>query len=158
ERYGLEAYLFQIDYAETGALISKGEYAAAKARIAEIERRLSPTRRMDAAYFHHLRSIFEQRVGQPAAAQQDAETAVVLGRETGVPALQMPHFLTRLAQACYAVGKRERAMRAADEAIALSSSFERRVFEQHRELLQIANDIDAGDTLRAMTGLATILA
>ena len=33
ERYGLEAYLFEIDHAEASALVSKGDYAAAKARL-----------------------------------------------------------------------------------------------------------------------------
>ena len=46
ERYGLEAYMFEIDQAEASALVNKGEYAAAKARLETMERGLSPARRM----------------------------------------------------------------------------------------------------------------
>ncbi len=79
ERYGLEAYLFEIDHGETSALISKGDYAAAGAQLDEMERRLAPSRRMDWAYFHYLRSMLEQRVGQLAAAVRDAEAALAIG-------------------------------------------------------------------------------
>ncbi len=83
ERYGLEAHLFEIDHAEASALVSKGDHAAAKALMEAMERRMSPTRRMDWAYFHYIRSTLEQRVGQFAVAVQDAERAVALGREHG---------------------------------------------------------------------------
>jgi len=42
ERYGLEAYLFEIDHADASALINKGDHAAAKALLEAMERRLSP--------------------------------------------------------------------------------------------------------------------
>src|SRR5438045_8263085 len=98
ERYGLEAYLFDIDHADASALINKGDHAAAKLRLDAMERRLSPTRRMQWPFFHHLRSVLEQRLGQPAAAVQHAERAVALARELDIPSLQMPHFLARLSQ------------------------------------------------------------
>src|SRR4029077_12280430 len=44
QRYGLEAYLFEIDHAETSSLISKGDYVEASNRMDAIQRRLSPTR------------------------------------------------------------------------------------------------------------------
>ena len=84
ERYGLEAHLFEIDHAEASALVSKGDHAAAKARMEAMERSMSPTRRMDWAYFHYIRSTLEQRLGQFAVAVQDAERAVALGRETDI--------------------------------------------------------------------------
>jgi ATP/maltotriose-dependent transcriptional regulator MalT/DNA-binding SARP family transcriptional activator len=158
ERFGLEAYLFEIDHAEASALINKGDHAAAKARVDVMERGLSPTRRMHWPYFHHLRSMLEQRLGQGAAAAEDAERAVALARDLSIPALQMPHFLARLAQARAAIGDRDAAMRAIDEAIALAPPFERREFEQRRDLLQIEADINAGETQRASAGLASVLA
>src|SRR5437667_2486685 len=91
ERYGLEAYLFEIDHADASALINKGDHAAAKALLEVMERRLSPSRRMRWPYFHHLRSMLEQRMGNTEAAAHDAERAVALARETGLPSLQMAH-------------------------------------------------------------------
>lgn len=157
-RYGLEAYLFEIDHAETSALVNKGDYAAAKALLDATERRLSPARRMHWPYFHHVRSMLEQRLDHVVAAAAEAQRAVDLAREAGLPAVQLPHFLARLAQARAAMRDREGAMRAADEAIALASPFERAAFEQRRQLLQIETDLDAGDTPRAATALAAVLA
>jgi len=157
ERYGLEAYLFDIDHAEASALINKGDHVAAKSRLEAMERRLSPTRRMQRPYFHHLRSVLEQRLGNRAAASQHAERAVVLARELDIPSLQMPHFLARLAQARAASGDREGAMRTIDEAIALASAVDKKTFEQRRTLLQIEADLNAGDLDRVSGGLAAVL-
>jgi tetratricopeptide (TPR) repeat protein len=137
ERYGLEAYLFEIDHAEVTALISKGELAAAKSNLEAMEKRLSPARRMDWAYFHYLRSMLEQRLSQYSSAVQDAERAIVLARETGLPVMQLPHFLARLAHSRSAAGDRDGGMRALDEAIALSSESERGTFVQMRELIEV---------------------
>ncbi len=158
ERYGLEAYLFEIDHAEASALVSKGDHAAAKTLMEAMERRMSPARRMDWAYFHYIRSTLEQRVGQLAAAVQDAERAVALGRETGLPAMQMPHFVARLAHTRLAAGDREGGLRDLDEAIAQASPVDRRTFEQQRELFQIDFDIEGGNTQRASECLASVLA
>ena len=49
-------------------------------------------------------------------------------------------------------------MRAADEAIALAPPFERKAFEQRRELLQIEADLESGETQRVSDRLATVLA
>jgi LuxR family transcriptional regulator, maltose regulon positive regulatory protein len=158
ERYGLEAYLFEIDHADASALINKGDHAAAKARLDLMESRLSPARRMQWPYLHHLRSMLEQRVGHAAAAAQHAEKAVALAREVSLPSIQLPHFIARLAQARAATGDREGALAAIDEAIAVASPFERGTFEQRRQLIEIEADINAGDTKRVSAGLAAVLA
>src|SRR5438034_2481382 len=158
ERYGLEAYMFEIDHAEASALVNQGEHAAAKARLELMERGLSPTRRMQWPYFYHVRSMLEQRLGQSAASLQDAERAVAIARELSLPSLQMPHFLARLAQARAATRDWEGALRVAEEAIALASPFERKSFEQRRDLLQIEADIEAGETQRVSDRLAAVLA
>ena len=157
EHYGLEAYLFDIDHAEASALLSKGDHVAAKERLDAMERRLSPTRRMQWPFFHHLRSVLAQRLDHPTAAIEHAERAVALARELNVPLLQMPHFLARLAQARAAASDGEGAMQAIDEAIALAPSFERKAFEQRRELLKIEADYTAGNVERVSAGLATVL-
>ncbi len=158
ERYGLEAHLFEIDHAEVSALISKGDFAAAKAQLAEMERRLAPSRRMDWAYFHNLRSMLEQRTGQFAAAVRDAEAGVALGKETGLPTLQMPHFYARLAHAKLAAGDDAGGLAALDEAIALAPDDERGTFEHTRELVEIGFDIESGNVDSATARLSTILA
>jgi len=158
ERYGLEAYLFEIDHADASALINAGEHAAARTMIDIMERRLSPARRMQWPYFHHMRSMLEQREGRLRPAADDAEKAVALARELGAPSLQMPHFLARVAQARSALGDRDGALAACDEAIALASPAERHAFEQRRCVLVIEADLAAGDVERAAAGLSALLA
>ena len=158
ERYGLETYLFDIDHAEASALINKGDHAAAKVRLEEMERRLSPTRRMAWPFYHHLRSVLEQRLGHRTTALDQAERAVNLVRELDLPSLQMSHFLARLAQARAAMGDRDGAMKAVDEAIARASPHERKTFEQRRLILQIEADMSSGDMERAAAHLSTVLA
>src|SRR6185295_18128065 len=158
ERYGLEAYMFEIDHADASALVNKGEHAAAKTLLKQMERGLSPARRMQWPYFYHVRSMLEQRVGHPEASLQDGERALVLARELSLPLLQLPHFLARAAQARAATGDWDGALRAADEATALAPAFERAAFEQRRELLQIEVEFEAGETQRVSERLAAVLA
>jgi ATP/maltotriose-dependent transcriptional regulator MalT/DNA-binding SARP family transcriptional activator len=158
ERYGLTAYLFEIDHAEASALVTRNALAEAQARMAAIEARLSPTRRMDHAYFHHLKANLEQRLGHATAAVQAAERAVALARETGLPAMQMPHFLVRLAHARIAAGETAEGLKAFDEAIALAGDVDRHSFAQQRELIGIGLDVDAGEHDRAAARLAALLA
>ena len=46
-------------------------------------RRLSPSRRMQWPYLHHLRSMLEQRLGNAVASAQEAEKAVIAVTITG---------------------------------------------------------------------------
>jgi ATP/maltotriose-dependent transcriptional regulator MalT/DNA-binding SARP family transcriptional activator len=158
ERYGLAAYLFEIDHAEASALVTRGALAEAQVRMTAIESRLSPSRRMDHAYFHHLKANLEQRLGHFTAAVRAAERAVALARETGLPAMQLPHFLVRLAHARIAAGEATEGLKAFDEAIALAGDVDRRSFTQQRELIGIGLDLEAGDTERGAARLATVLA
>jgi len=158
KRYGLEAYLFEIDYGEAITLVTKGDPAVARARVEELERSLPSTRRGDWAYFHHLRSVLEQRLLQFDAARDDAERALALARETGLPAAQIPHFLLRVAHTRMVADDVEGGMRALDEAVALASRAERRTFEQLREVLEIDLELAAGKAPDATRRLAAILA
>jgi ATP/maltotriose-dependent transcriptional regulator MalT/DNA-binding SARP family transcriptional activator len=157
EHYGLEAYLFEIDHAEASALISKGEYAQAKALLAVMQPRLARSRRMDWAYFYMLRSTLEQRLGHPAQAERDGQEAVDLAQETGLPTMQIPHFLARLAHAQMAMGKRTAGLKTLDEAIAASSPVDRMLFERQRAFLETDYDIADGQLERAANRLATAL-
>ena len=113
---------------------------------------------MDWAYFHQLSANLEQRLGHFSAAVQAAERAVALARETGLPSLQLPHFLARLVHGRAAAGDREGGMRALDEAIVLAGEADRQSLKQQRELLQIGFDVAAGETARAARRLAEALA
>ena len=157
ERYGLENHLFDIDHQDAAALINKGDHAAAKARLDAMERRLSPAQRMLWPYYLHLRSVLEQRLGHTKSAADIAERALAMVRELDIPSLQMPHFLARLAWARAALGDREGATRALDEAMARAAPVDRKLFEERRELLQVEADMNAGDMQRAAEGLARVL-
>jgi len=158
ERYGLEQHLFDIDHQEAAALINKGDHATAKARLDAMERRLSPVQRMLWPYYLHLRSILDQRLGDRKSALDGAERALAMVRELDIPSLQMPHFLARLAWARAALGDRQGASQALDEAMARAAPADRKMFEERRELLQVEADMNAGDTQRAAKGLAGVLA
>jgi ATP/maltotriose-dependent transcriptional regulator MalT/DNA-binding SARP family transcriptional activator len=157
ERYGLENHLFDIDHQDAAALINNGDHAAAKALLDVMERRLSPARRMLWPYFLHLRSILEQRLGHAKAAADHAERALAMVQELEIPSLQMPHFFARLAWARAALGDREGASRALDEAMARATPADRKMFAERRELLQVEADMNAGDTDRAAEGLARVM-
>ena len=157
ERYGLEHHLFDIDHQDAAALINKGDHEGAKARLDMMERRLSPAQRMLWPYFLHLRSILEQRLGHPKAAADHAERALAIVRELDIPSLQMPHFLARLAWARAALGDRDSAIQALDEAMARASPADRKMFAERRELMQAEADMNAGDVNRAAEGLARVL-
>jgi ATP/maltotriose-dependent transcriptional regulator MalT/DNA-binding SARP family transcriptional activator len=157
-RYGLDAYLFEIDHAEASALITKGAYAEARTLIEATERRMSPARRMDWAYFHNLRANLEQRLGHFMSAVQAAERAVQMARETGLPIMQVPHFLVRLAHCRMAAGDEAAGMQALDEAIGLATGVDRRHFEDLRDLLESCADLSRGQVDRAAATLARVLA
>jgi DNA-binding SARP family transcriptional activator len=158
KRYGLEAFMFEIDHAQAQALINQGELAAAKALVDAIEPRLSPLRRMDHAYFHHLRSTLAQRLGDAASAMRHADRALMLARESGVPPPQIPHFIARLGHARAGTGDPQGALTAFDEAVALAVADDRLTLERMRELIRTEGHIAAGETERARNVLAAELA
>jgi len=150
--------LFDIDHQEAAALVNKGDHAAARALLDAMERRLSPHQRMLWPYYLHLRSVLEQRLGHHKSAADHAERALAMVRELDIPSLQMPHFFARLAWARAALGDRDGANRALDEAMARAAPVDRKMFEERRDLLQVEADMNAGDMQRATEGLARVLA
>ena len=157
ERYGLEMYLFDVDFAEAQTLINKGDHAAAKARLDEMARRLSPMRRIVWPFYYVLRSKLEQRLFNPKAALEHADHALALARELDLRST-MPQFLARVAQARGALCDRDGAMAAIEEAMTLAPSQKRTAFERWRAILTIESDLYAGDLDRAAARLATVLA
>lgn len=151
ERYGLAAYLFEIDHGEASALVSKGALSEAKTLLDAMEPRLSPSRRMDWAYYHHLRATYEQRAGLAAAAVRSAGRAVALARETGLPAVQLPHFVARLGHALAGAGDRTGGLARLREAEALATAADRWAFGQAIVAVEAGFALDDGarDTARA---------
>lgn len=159
ERYGLQAYLFEIDHARAEALISADELEAARTLVDAMEQRLAPARRMDATYFHNLRSTLRQRLGQAGAALDDARRAVQLADETGLPALQRPTFLARLAQAQAGTGDLDSALATLDESVASAATpADVRHFERMRTLLEVERHLQRGAPDAAAAQLAPVLA
>lgn len=150
ERYGLDSCLFEIDHARADALVQGGDTAAARELIDAMERRLSPTRRMDQAYFHRLRSALRQRQSLARPALEDAETALQLADASGLPVSQRPHFLARVGLTRAGVGDFEGALAALHEAQGLSGG-------QHTSLLDLVTtlaDLAAGRSDLAAERLA----
>jgi ATP/maltotriose-dependent transcriptional regulator MalT/DNA-binding SARP family transcriptional activator len=158
DRYGLEGYLFEIDHAQASAMINNRDYANAKVLVDAMEKRLAPGRRMDWAYFHHLRSSLMQRLGQSGAAVENAERAIVIARETGLPTMQMPDLFARLAHSRDIGGDAAGAITAMDQAVEHARGKDRRGFERQRELLRVGHEVAAGDIVRAAERLAGVLA
>ena len=158
ERYGLTTYLFEIDHAEASALVTRGR--ARRGASADGAARGPPVAvAADGPRLFPLpQANLEQRLRHFTAAVRAAERAVALARETGLPAMQVPHFLVRLAHARIAAGDTVEGLRAFDEAIALAGEVDRRSFAQQRELIGIGIDLDAGEHERAAVRLAAVLA
>ncbi len=158
ERYGLEMYLFEVDFAEAQMLINKGDHAAAKLKLDQMARHLSPMRRIVWPFYYVLRSMLEHRVGNRKAALENADQALSLARELDLPLYQVPHFLGRVALARAGLGDRDGAMAAIEEAIVVSPPQKRTKFERWRAILAIEADIHAGELDSAASRLATVLA
>jgi LuxR family transcriptional regulator, maltose regulon positive regulatory protein len=157
-RHGLEPYLFEIDYTQACVLLNTGDLAAARTLIETMERRTPPTRRMDWAYLHYVRSMLAQLRGQHLPAAQDAERAVAAAREVGLPVLHVSYFLARLAFCRHAASDDTGCMEAVNQAVAAARGADRRTFEGLRQLLQADTDIRAGRNESATQQLAAAFA
>ena len=158
ERYGLAAYLFEIDHAVASALISKGDYAAA----GDLMRR---HRAPPVAGTPHGLGLFPSPASEPRAAarafRQRGERRRKGGRarpRNRPPVDAAAAFPARLAHSRITAGDRDGGLRAMEEAIAAASDVDRKTFEQQRELVLIEEDIDAGQSQRAADRLAAVLA
>lgn len=159
ERYGLQGFLFEIDHARAEALISAGDLAAARTLVDAMEGRLAPARRMDFAYFHHLRSTLRQRLGAARGALDDAELALRIGEQTGLPEPQMPQFVARVGQSRAGLGDFDGALQALDQAVARASGgSERGALRRIRDAVAVEARLAAGDEHGAAAALAALLA
>jgi ATP/maltotriose-dependent transcriptional regulator MalT len=158
QRYGLENHLFDIDHQEAAALVNKGDHVAAGPFSTPWRGGCCP---ISACFGRTTFTCGRSSNSASATAsprRTTPERALAMAREVDIPSLQMPHFFARLAWARAALGDREGASRALDEAMARAAPVDRKMFEERRDLLQVEADMNAGDMKRAADGLARVLA
>ncbi len=156
--HGFKWMQVEIYHAEVTALISREEVPAATAALAKLRGVLSPTRRMDHAYFKYQEAGVLLLQGRMREAASAAEDAVAIGRASGLPALQIPHFLVRSALCHVHLDDLDRAQALYAEAIALATPADRRSFEFHARLLRAHRLQGDGATAAALDVLRELLA
>lgn len=155
--HGLKWVQVEIYHAEVTALISSEDAPGAAAALAKLRAVLSPTRRMDHAYFKYQETgvlMLQGRVREAAAAAQEA---VAIGRASGLPVIQIPHFLVRFALCQVHLGEIEQAEALYDEAIALATEADRRNFQFHARLLRVHRLVSTDQDAAALPLLRELL-
>jgi ATP/maltotriose-dependent transcriptional regulator MalT/DNA-binding SARP family transcriptional activator len=157
-KHGLKWVQVEIYHAEVTALVSSEDVEGAAAALAKLRAVLSPSRRMDLAYFRYQESGVLMLQGRARDAAASAAEAVAIGRASGLPAMQIPHFLVRNALCLLHVHELEKASALYDEAIALATGSDRRNFEFHARLLRANRLVREGDERGALDALRELLA
>ena len=155
--HGLKWVQVEIYHAEVTALVSSEDAAGAAAALSKLRAVLSPSRRMDLAYFRYQEAgvlMLQGRVREAAAAAADA---VAIGRASGLPAMQIPHFLIRNALCHVHLRDMPEAIALYDEAIALATGSDRRNFEFHARLLRAHRLVEQDDPSAAIGVLRSLL-
>jgi LuxR family maltose regulon positive regulatory protein len=117
---------------------------------------MDPARRMDLAYFRFQEAsvlLLQNRDREAAAAAADA---VAIGRASGLPALQIPHFLIRQALCLVRLREIEPALALYREAISRSTGLDRRNFEFHEALIHAYQHWRDGAREEAVARLRTL--
>jgi len=155
--HGLKWVQVEIYHAEVTALVSGGDVEAATAALARLRSVLNPSRRMDLAYFHYQEAGVLMLQGRVRDAARAAGEAVATGRASGLPAMQIPHFLVRQAICLVHLGDHRGALALYDEAIALATDTDRRNFEFQATLLRGHGQLQDGDRAGALELLRELL-
>ena len=156
--HGLKWVQVEIYHAEVTALVSSEDVQGAAQALSKLRAVLSPSRRMDLAYFRYQEAgvlMLQGRVREAAAAAADA---VKVGRESGLPAMQIPHFLVRAALCHVHLRNTADALALYEEAIVLATGSDKRNFEFHARLLQAHRLLEAGDRDGAIAAARDLLA
>ncbi|HTP98095.1 MAG TPA: BTAD domain-containing putative transcriptional regulator [Casimicrobiaceae bacterium] len=156
--HGLKWVQVEIYHAEVTALVASEDVEGAAAALAKLRAALSPSRRMDLAYFRYQEAGVLMLQGRVRDATAAAADAVEVGRASGLPAMQIPHFLVRNALCHVHLGEIARALALYDQAIALATGADRRNFELHRRLLDAHRLLAEGDGEGALASAAALLA
>lgn len=152
KEHGLGSILFEIYHADVSAASAARDVAGARTALEALRSVLNPARRMDVAYFRHQEAGVLLISGRAAEAAAASREAVQIGREAGMPSMQLPHLMALGAHALAAADERGPAIAAYDEAIALAAPVDARSFRFHRELArgQFALREGRGDDARTI--------
>jgi ATP/maltotriose-dependent transcriptional regulator MalT/DNA-binding SARP family transcriptional activator len=155
--HGLRSFLFEIYYAEVTPVVASRDVAASVAALEKLRTVLNPARRMDVAYFRFQESTVRMLEGRTQEALRAAQEALALGREAGLPPMQVPHFLVREALCHLQQGAVDRALARYDEAIAASTGVDRSNFQVQRGLVDAHRARTHGDVDGAVAALRDLL-
>jgi LuxR family transcriptional regulator, maltose regulon positive regulatory protein len=155
--HGLKWVQVEIYHAEVTALVSSHDVEGATEALARLRAVLNPSRRMDLAYFHYQEAGVLMLQGRVGDAVRAAAQAVAVGRASGLPAIQIPHFLIRCAVCHVHLAQYTEALSLYDEAIALATGTDRRNFEFQADLLRAHGLLAEGDRAAALALLRTLL-
>jgi DNA-binding SARP family transcriptional activator len=155
--HGLKWVQVEIYHAEVTALVSSEDAAGAAAALSKLRAVLSPSRRMDLAYFRYQEAGVLMLQGRVREAAVSAADAVAIGRASGLPAMQIPHFLIRNALCHVHLRHMPKALALYDEAIALATGSDRRNFEFHARLLRAHRLAEEADPNAAIGELRNLL-
>jgi ATP/maltotriose-dependent transcriptional regulator MalT/DNA-binding SARP family transcriptional activator len=133
---GLKSVLFEIYHAELTPAVSSRDVPGALAAFEKLRSVLNRARRMDVAYFRFQESYIHALQGRFREAIAAAGDAVAIGREAGLPEMQVPHFIVRHAITYLDAGELAPALARYDEAVGLASGVDRRNFELQRTFVQ----------------------
>ncbi len=156
--HGLSSVLFEIYHADVSAASAARDVAGTKAALERLRTVLNPARRMDVAYFKHQEAALLLLSGRPQEAAAASGEAVEIGREAGLPAMQLPHLMVLGAHALLAAGRHEDAINRYEEAIALAAPVDKRSFTWHRDLARAQFAIARGNEPGAIAILANLFA
>ena len=133
---GLKSVLFEIYHTELTPAVVSRDIPGALAAFEKLRSVLNPARRMDVAYFRFQESYVHALQGRAREAIAAAGNAVAIGREVGLPEMQIPHFIVRHAITYLDAGEVAPALARYDEAVELASGADRRNFELQRSFVQ----------------------
>ncbi|HSQ82389.1 MAG TPA: BTAD domain-containing putative transcriptional regulator [Casimicrobiaceae bacterium] len=134
--HGLRSMLFEIYHAGIAPLVGTRDTAGAIAALEKLRSVMSPARRMELAYFRFQESTVRALEGRAQEALRAAVDALAIGRETGLPPMQIPHFLVREGLCRLEAGSPDVALARYEEAIALASGVDRDNFRVQHGLVQ----------------------
>lgn len=156
KEHGLVSVLFEIYHADVSAASAARDVVGARAALETLRAVLRPARRMDVAYFRHQEAAVLLISGRAREAAEASREAVAIGREAGLPSMQLPHLIALGAHALVAADARDEALAAYDEAIALASAADARNFRFHRELARALFALRNGDESEVREVLAAL--
>ena len=156
--HGLRTVLFEIYHAEIAPIVSSRDVAASIAALEKLRGVLNPARRMDVAYFKFQESTVRMLEHRAPDAVRAAQEAVTIGREAGLPAMQIPHFVVRQALSHLQQGAVADALARYDEAIEIAVDIDADNFRVQRGFVLAHRARIEGHSDQAVARLRELLA